>query len=72
MDYDACFFLSFFQRLKMLVTPQPNLCLISSRHEPIKNIVKRVNFHAWFFFFTLLLIKTSYNGTRDQNGNCGV
>ncbi|XP_073225655.1 uncharacterized protein [Cicer arietinum] len=36
---DAWFF--FLSRLRMFVTPQPNLCLISDRHESIKSDVRR-------------------------------
>ncbi|AES80443.1 hypothetical protein MTR_7g080590 [Medicago truncatula] len=40
---DEYFFFLFFKCLQMLVSPQPNLCLISSRYEPIKSVIMRVN-----------------------------
>ncbi|XP_012572487.1 uncharacterized protein [Cicer arietinum] len=54
---DGWFF--FLSRLQMFVTPQPNLCLISDRHESIKSVVRRVN-NNWHHVFCVRHISQNF------------
>ncbi|XP_073223370.1 uncharacterized protein [Cicer arietinum] len=58
-SYGWFFFLS---RLQMFVTPQPNLCLISDRHESIKSAVRRVNSN-WHHVFCVRHISQNFMRT---------
>nr|XP_012571262.2 uncharacterized protein LOC105852148 [Cicer arietinum] len=57
---DGWFF--FLSRLRMFVTPQPNLCLISDRHESIKSDVRRVN-NNWHHVFCVRHISQNFMRT---------
>ncbi|XP_012573947.1 uncharacterized protein [Cicer arietinum] len=57
---DAWFF--FLNRLRMFVTPQPNLCLISDRHESIKSVVRCVN-NNWHHVFCVRHISKNFMRT---------
>ncbi|XP_073223437.1 uncharacterized protein [Cicer arietinum] len=57
---DGWFF--FLSRLRMFVTPQPNLCLISDRHESIKSAVRRVN-NNWHHVFCVRHISQNFMRT---------
>ena len=57
---DAWFF--FLQRLRLWVTPQPDLCLISDRYESIKSVVRRLNSN-WHHVFYIRHIAQNFMRT---------
>jgi len=58
--FDAWFF--FLQRLRLFVTPQPDLCLILDRHESIESVVRRLN-NNWHHVFCIRHITQNFTRT---------